>query len=52
MYIYKGLLILRYYYWCDSISDTFLILPRVSPILLMRSIANSIPDTFMSKKNR
>ena len=47
-----GLLISQHWYWYDSISDTFLVLPRVSPILLMRSIANSIADTFMSKKNR
>ena len=50
--IYTGLLILRYWFWCDGISDTFLVLPRVSPILVMRSIAISIADTFMCKKNR
>ena len=32
-----------------SICDTFLILPRISLILLMGSIANGITDTFMSK---
>ena len=47
-----GLLILQYWYWCDSIDDTYLVLPRVSLILLVRSIANSVADIFMSKKNR
>ena len=41
-----GLLIIeQYWYWCDSISDTLLILPRVLAILLMRSIANGIANT-------
>ena len=48
--ISPGLLISRYWYWCDSIGNTFLVLPRVSLILLMRSTANSIAYTFMSKK--
>ena len=51
-YILPGLLISQYWYWCDSFGEIFLVLPRVSPILLMKSIANGIAvrPTFMSKK--
>ena len=42
----------KFWYFCDSIDDTFLKLLKVPLILLIGSIVNGIADTFMNKKSR